>query len=259
MGYLQSVKSEWMKTRRSTAAFLVVTGAFFIPSVIIFMRFVQREKLAVLYQSSSFWQDHFYKNWQTMAFLLLPVGIILCVSLITQIEYRNNTWKQLHSTPQSFPAIFFAKLTVIILMMLHFFILFNVGIYVSAVVPLLFSKEVVYPAEDIPWRTLLLANTKFFIAGLPVLAIQYLLSLRFKNFMLPLGAGIVLLVASTFAIQWEYGYTIPFTYTGYTYLSYAAGNTAIQMPVNIGVMSVIMFAAFTTTGYWLYNAKKDKC
>lgn len=259
MQYLLSVQSEWMKTRRSTAALLVVIGAFFIPAIIIFMRFVQREQLAALYQSPSFWHNHFFKHWQTMAFLLLPMGVILCVSLITQIEYRNNTWKQLHTTPQSFPVIFFAKLTVIILMMLQFFILFTIGIYVSAVMPLLFSKQAIYPVQPIPWQDMLLTNAKFFLASLPVLAIQYLLSLRFKNFMLPLGAGIVLLVASTFAIQWEYGYTLPFTYTGYTYLLCAASHTTIQMPVNILWMSVIMFSVFTIAGYCLYTSKRDKC
>jgi len=259
MTFLQSIQSEWMKTRRSAAAILVITGAFFIPSVIIFMRFIQREKLAVLYQSGSFWQNHFFKNWQTMAFLLLPLGVILCVSLITQLEYRNNTWKQLHTTPQSFTSIFFAKLTVILLMLLQFFILFNIGIYISAVVPLLFSKQAVYPLQAIPWTDLLMINVKFFIACLPVLAIQYLLSLRIKNFMLPLGAGIVLLAASTFAIQWEYGYLVPFTYTGYTWLLNVSANTEIKMPVNILLMSVIMFAAFTIIGYFVYRSKKDKC
>lgn len=259
MPFLETIQSEWMKTRRSTAALLVVTGALFIPSIIIFMRFIQREKLAAIYQSTSFWQNHFFKNWQTMAFLLLPLGVILCVSLITQLEYRNNCWKQLHTTPQSFSAIFFAKLTVILLMLVQFFILFNIGIYISAVVPLLFSKEAVYPLEAIPWSALLLANAKFFIACLPVLAIQYLLSLLLKNFMLPLGAGIVLMIASTFAIQWQYGYMIPFTYTGYTYLLSTSSGLAIRIPVNILLMSVIMFTAFTLIGYWLYSNKKDKC
>lgn len=259
MAFLQTVQSEWMKTRRSMAAVLVVIGAFFIPSIIIFMRFIQREKLAAVYRSDTFWQNNFFKNWQVMAFLLLPLGVILCVSLVTQIEYRNNTWKQLHTTPQSFTSIFFAKLTVILLMLLQFFILFNIGIYISAVVPLLFSKQAVYPLQAIPWSDLLMANAKFFIASLPVLAIQYLLSLRIKNFMLPLGAGIVLLVASTFAIQWEYGYMIPFTYTGYTWLLNVSANAEIKMPVNLLLLSVIMFAAFTLIGFWLYSSKKDKC
>ncbi len=258
MQYLASVQSEWMKTRKSTASVLVLIGAFFIPSIIILMRFIQREKIALLYQSPDFWQAHFFKNWQVMAFLLLPMGVILCVSLITQLEYRNNTWKQLHTTPQSFSIIFFSKLTVIVIMLLQFFILFNIGIYLSAIIPLLFSKAT-YPIQNIPWTTLLLANAKFFVASLPVLAIQYLLSLRFKNFMLPLGTGIVLLVASTFAIQWEYGYSIPFTYTGYTYLLSTTTTAEIKMPVGIPIMSVAMFVGFTVLGYLFYINKKDKC
>jgi lantibiotic transport system permease protein len=258
MQFLYSLQSEWIKTKKTAAAWLVVIGAFFIPLIIVAIRYVKSEGLAAMYKSPQFWQGHFFQNWQTMAFLLLPMGVILSTSLITQIEYRNNTWKQLHSTPQFFSTIFFAKLTVILLMMLQFFILFNIGIFLSGITPLLFSKKAVYPAQPFPFEFFLKTNAKFFIGCLPIVAMQYLLSLRFKNFMLPLGTGLVLLIASTFAIQWKYGYTLPYTYTGYTYLQTGASQT-IRLPVNIQWLSLAVFVLFTATGYLLYITKKDKC
>ena len=40
-------------------------------------------------------------GWEFMGFFLLPIGVILTTSLVTQLEFRSNTWKQLHTTPQS--------------------------------------------------------------------------------------------------------------------------------------------------------------
>lgn len=99
----------------------------------------------------------------------------------------------------------------------------------------------------------------FFIGCLPVIALQYLLSLKFKNFMVPLGIGIALLVASTFAIQWKYGYTVPYTYCAYAYLQLGNTNTKAVMPVNIQLLSAIVAVAFIGAGYLLYISKKDKC
>lgn len=259
MQYFLSLQSEWMKTRRSAAAWLVIIGAFFIPSIIVIIRFVKSSSLAVMFKSPQYWQAHFFQNWQTMAFLLLPMGVILCTSLITQIEYRNNTWKQLHATPQFFSTIFFAKLTVIVLMMLQFFILFNIGIYLSGVIPLLFSKEAAYPAQPFPAVFILNANFKFFMGCLPIIALQYLLSLKFKNFMIPLATGLVLLVGSTFAIQWQYGYSIPYTYPAYTYLQTGASVKEIKVPVNLQLLSLCVFILVTAASYLFYISKKDKC
>src|SRR5450432_3168395 len=73
---------------------------------------------------------------------LYSICVILAASLITQIEYKNNTWKQLHSLPLSFTTIFFSKLAVIIVMVLQFFIWFNIGIYLSALIPYLLVSGV---------------------------------------------------------------------------------------------------------------------
>jgi hypothetical protein len=118
-----------------------------------------------------------------MAVFFLPLGAILSTSLIAQIEYKNNTWKQLHTLPLSYTTIFFAKLTVIIVLMLQFFALFNLGIYLSAVVPYLLVGGTPYPAQPLPYALFLNENLLFFVDTLPIVALQYLISLRFKNFL----------------------------------------------------------------------------
>ena len=95
---------------------------FFIP-LIYFIGFL-KDKSSINDYKLDIWQKLFNQSWQNMAAFLLPMGVILASSLITQIEYKNNTWKQLHATPQTYTNIFIAKFSVIILMTIKFFIFF---------------------------------------------------------------------------------------------------------------------------------------
>src|SRR5215210_9396961 len=129
MNFIGSFQSEWLKKRRSLASWLVIVGAFFTPSIILMSRIKNADKLSALYVSDDFWQKLWHQTWESMAVFLLPIGIILAAGLITQIEYKNNTWKQLHTTPQGFTTIFFAKFLVIFVMLVEVFVLFNIGIW----------------------------------------------------------------------------------------------------------------------------------
>src|ERR1700712_3562030 len=125
--FLHSFQSEWLKTKRSLAFWMVVIGGFFTPAIIIIARLVNYHKLPEIYAAENFWNMLWKNSWESMAIFFLPLGAILSTSLIAQIEYKNNTWKQLHTMPLSYTTIFFSKMAVILCLMLIFFGLFNVG------------------------------------------------------------------------------------------------------------------------------------
>ena len=190
-----------------------------------------------------------------MAIFLLPLGVILATSLITQLEYKNNTWKQLHTTPQRLTTIFFAKLAVITVMMMQFFILFNIGIYLSGVIPCLLIKGVPYPKEPIPYLFFLKENMHYFIDCLPIIGLQYLVSLLFKNFLVPVGGGIAIWILSVSVLSWKYGYVFPYTYCGLNYLKTLGKYHEV---INIHVAATGYFLLFTIAGYVLYISRKEK-
>src|SRR5687767_136086 len=101
-----------------------------------------------------------------MSFFMLPLGVILATGLITQIEFKNNTLKQLHACPQPSSIIYFAKLSVILVMLFQFFILFNIGIYLEGALPALFFRGIPYPDDPIPFIKLFKLNIKCFICCL---------------------------------------------------------------------------------------------
>jgi len=256
--FVWSFQSEWLKKKRSLASWLVLTGGFFTPVIIIIARLINYKQLAPLYAKDNFWDQLWQSSWESMAIFLLPMGVILATSLITQIEYKNNTWKQLHTLPLSLTTIFFSKLAVIIVMVVQFFILFNIGIYLSALVPYLLVSGVSYPKATIPYLSILREDLYFFIDCLPIIALQYLISLKAKNFLVPVGIGFGLWVASLSALQWKFGYFIPYTYCILNYLKNQTNGKAAIPGINIHIMATGYFIVFTIVSYMLYINKKEK-
>jgi lantibiotic transport system permease protein len=257
MTFIYSFQSEWLKKKRSLASWLVVAGAFFTPVIILTARIKNHAALAPFYAADDFWRKLWNQSWESMEVFLLPIGIILATGLIAQIEYKNNTWKQLHTTPQRLTTIFFAKLLVILVMLVQVFALFNAGVYLSAVVPSILFAEVPYPAA-IPVQAFWNANVNFFVDCLPIVALQYLLSLQFKNFLVPVGAGFAIWFLGIGLLSWEYSYLFPYNHGAIRFLTSAGQFASRKFPVNIELLALIYFAAFTVAGWVLYVAKKEK-
>lgn len=256
--FIRSFQSERIKTKRSLATWIVVIGGFFTPGIVTTIRLVQYETLPTVYASDKFWMALWENSWESMAIFLLPMGIVLTTSLITQIEYKNNTWKQLHTTPLSLTTIFFSKLVVIVVMMFQFFVLFNIGIYLSAVIPYLLISDVPYPKAPFPYLYFLDQNLFYFIDCLPIIALQYLISLQYKNFLVPVGAGFVFWVGSLGALTWKYGYIIPYTYCAYHYLQSGVENKATIPSFNYHWLALGYFVVITVVSFVLYVTRKEK-
>lgn len=252
--FADSFASEWLKKKRTASSFLIIVGSLLIPALIIIARSDSADGLAAANRGPHIWEILFNRNWQIMAAFLLPMGIVLVTSLITQLEFRNNTWKQLCTTPQSDAVIFFAKLAVILVMLLEFFVLFTIGIWLTGVIPPSFYRTAPYPLEPLPLARFVAADGKFLLDCLPIVALQYLLSLRFKNFLIPLGAGLGLNVASMVAVHWRYGYTIPYTYCTYNF----AGNPALAKGFNIHWWATGYTVGFMVLAYIIYITRNEK-
>jgi lantibiotic transport system permease protein len=249
--FVHSFQSEWLKRKRSLASWLVITGSFFMPAILTLVQILRPTKLPAKYVAPDFWELHFRNLWESMNIMLLPMGIILAISLIAQLEYKNNTWKQLHATPQPLTTIFFAKLVVILLMQIQLFVLFNIGIYLSALIPSLVLDQVPYPPQAFPFRHFLVESGYYFIDSLPILAIQYLLALHFRNFLVSVGAGLVLLVTGIVMLSWEYSYIYPFTYGTLYFLG--------RFPeINLHACALSWFVSILGVGYVLYLTKREK-
>ncbi|MCW3084813.1 MAG: hypothetical protein JWP12_2179 [Bacteroidetes bacterium] len=253
--FIHSFQSELIKKRRTAASWLMLMSALFMPALIIFMRMISFDSTYKEVGLKHFWEMIWFRNWAAMGMFFLPLSIILFASLITNLEFKNNTWKQLHTTPQSLTVIFFSKFAVIMLMLIQLFIVFNIGIYLSAIVPSVLFRAVAFPAQPFPFYPYLKGSFKFFIDCLPIVALQYLLSLMFKNFIVPIAAGFGLLVASLLAMNWKYGYLVPYTYCP---MNFKENQGKIDPSIHLHTCALIYFVVFMIAAYILYIRKKEK-
>lgn len=248
---IHSFQSEWLKRKRSLASWLVLVGAFFTPFIFTLANILKPEKVPAKFAAPGYWETSFHGAWQSMNILLMPMGIILAITLLTQLEYKNNTWKQWHATPQSYTTIFITKFFVLLVMEAQLFLLFNIGIYLTALIPSIVLDAVPYPPASFPWLYFARESALYFVDHLPIVAIQFLLALQFRNFLVPLGAGVVLLVAGLLAASWEYAYMYPYNYAALYWMK--------RFPeVNLHAWALGWFTLVIIASYVLYLTKRDK-
>ncbi|MFA6150989.1 MAG: ABC transporter permease [Chitinophagaceae bacterium] len=254
MNFVNSLKSEWLKTRRSAASWLCLAGGLFMPFIFLTGLLVKHRTLNDYGITETAWKTFTLQQWELMSVLLLPLGIVLAGTLMTQVEYKNNTWKQLHTTPQTYSTIFFAKLAAIVFMTVLFFILFQLGIILSGFIPSLVFKKTL-PGQPLPWRFFWNINRHMFIGCLPVIALQFLLSLQLKNFIIPVGIGIMMVIASVILVKTTaYAWLCPYTYT----ILFLSGDANKLAKVNLDLISTAYFILISIAAYVLYKSRKEK-
>jgi hypothetical protein len=256
--FVHAFQGEWLKKKRSLASWLVVVGGVFTPALIILARLVYRERLPQIYAADGFWTLLWKNSWESMAIFFLPMAAILATSLITQIEFKNNGWKQVHALPIGLATIFFSKLAVVLLMLAQFLVVFTAAIYMSAVVPYLLVSGVPYPKNPIPYADFLKDSLLYFVDILPIVAAQYLISLRFKNFLVPVGVGFVTWVAAIGLLRWKFGFLVPYSYCMFNFLKNEPGSKAAVPPVNFHWLAIGYFVLFTVAGFVLFVTKREK-
>mgnify|MGYP002783584689 CR=1 FL=1 len=256
MNFLAIFQSEYLKTRRSLASWLVLVGGIFTPLIIFIARMRFPHKMTNGYQAPDFWLNVWNNSWESMAMFMFPMGIIMATGLVTQLEFKNNAWKQLHTTPQRYVSIYFMKLIIILLLLAQVFIVFNGCLYFFTILPVLFLSNVSYPSGAFDIMHYTRDNAKYFLDCLPIVTLQFLLGMHFKNFLVPLGIGFLMWILSLTTLSWEYNYTLPFSYLMMDFLRNTGRN--IPQNVNIHMMALMYSTFFTVIGYVVYTFKHEK-
>ncbi len=255
MNFITSTRAELLKTKRSAAFWLSVLGALFIPAIFFLMYYFKPEVFIPMLKNDP-WQSHFLRGWQSLSAFLLPMFIILVCSLIPQIEYKNNTWKQVFASPQSFASIFFSKYLTIHLMILFCFVLFTLFMILSALTVNLVNDQFPFLDNSIDLRYLLKMIFKTYVSILGISAIQYWLGLRFRNFIVPIGIGLGLLITSLVIMQWEHIDKVPYAFPILTLNSFMLQPD--KLLINHEFNSIVYFLVFTMIGYLDMRFRKEK-
>jgi len=254
MEFIRTCRAEWLKTKHSSISWLCLAGGAFIPLLYLVGFFKDYTSINAYPEGQYIWKVYFFQVWQFMAVFLLPLGVALAGSLIVQLEYRNNTWKQVHAAPLKFSTLYYSKFATLLVLTLKFFLFFNIGVVLSGTIPCLIIDHH-WPRQGIPVTFFIKANARLFITCLPVITIQYVIGLNFKSFMVPVGFGIVMVLMTLMLFnRWQYTYLLPYSYS--TFL--IQGDAAFLKRINIYALASGYSLVALLTGYYLYVNRKEK-
>jgi hypothetical protein len=143
-------------------------------------------------------------------------------------------------------------------MTFFFYLSFALFMILSGVLTNLLNDDFNFLEKNINWQTLATLSFKSYLSILGLSAIQYWFSLRFKNFVAPVGIGLALLVTSFIAHQfhWEHIYKMPYAHPLLTQLSF--GKVGRPLIENHEWNSILYFLAFILMGLLDLKLKKEK-
>ncbi|MEA2337960.1 MAG: lantibiotic transport system permease protein [Thermoanaerobaculia bacterium] len=250
--------SEWLKRKRSFASTLVIGGSLFTPAIVAVVRLIHYRTLLPIYTADAFWPNLWRSCWESMAIFFLPLGAILATSLITQIEFKSNAWKQVHTLPVSTAAIFLSKLAVILVMMIEFLLLFNAAMYASGMIPALLVPGIPHPKGSFTSLPLLRENALYFIDCLPIVGAQYLMALRSHNVLIAIGIGFLAWVGALAAVSSKVAIWWPYSYTIIHYISDKPKGAQFATYHQLHWLAAIAFAVLTAISYVLFVTKRER-
>lgn len=212
MSLLISLQSESIKIKRSAAFYLCFIVAAIVPLILFFDVATPSDDGTHVDKQMSM-EKYFGMGQQVFNFIFLPLFIILISTLLMQIEYRNNTWKQVLTSPQKIINVFLSKFIT-----LHLLIILFIATFVILILTGAFILDLIHPdlfKNDFNLQKVLLGNVVAYVSVIGLSAIQFWLALRFKNFIAPLAIGFCLWFMAPlmlFSLDWGFADRYPYSF-----------------------------------------------
>ena len=213
MSFPIAVKAELLKTKRTSVIYVALIASFIAPLMMFFFNGEEKDSMEALARNP--WNKFFKDGFQPILLVFMPVYVILITSLIPQLEHRNNTWKQVLTSPQSKFNIYFSKFFIIQLLILLFVLLHNLFTTLGLIGIDAVRHDLKLTSHSLDWRWLLRANGNAFISVFAISAFQFWLGVRFRNFIVPLAIGVGLWLSTMIIVggfNWPHGDKVPFAF-----------------------------------------------
>lgn len=216
----RTLAADALKLRRTAALRLtLLSGA--LPVLLTFTIFFFKGYV-ILKGGGTPWPRFISTAWQTAGTLLLPLFVVLLTSLVVNIETKATAWKHLYAQPVGRGAVFGSKLLLILALnaaalLLFVGLLLGAGWLLGVLKPTLGFQTHAVPFGAVGWMLL-----RTYVATLGLLAVQYIVSLYWRSFVVPVGVGMGAVVAAFALLQWEHVSKIPYAQPFLTAISMRA-------------------------------------
>lgn len=214
--FLLSLKSEFFKSKNTLAFWGAILLPVILCTVVFLGYYLKSEAIIKAMKNPSgeqVWGEYLFAILAVMGSLLLPMYLIFMTYTVNNLEHKAETWKSLFSLPVPKNTIYFSKAfytIILVFISLLLFVILSVGY--GLLLAKLKPDYHLMDADFVKIFTMLSKiYIKLYIASLGIIAVQFLLSLIWSDFMKPMGLGFVLLVVSMIVLRWDYSYLIPYS------------------------------------------------
>lgn len=211
MKLLTALRSEILKTKRTTSIYFTLVIAAIIPAILLINLLTGGSDLGTTGKDQL--NGLFQLGAERTCLIFFPMFVIMICTLLPQIEYRNNTWKQVFTSPQTKGAVFLAKFLNINGLILLFLITNLVFMFLVIVVAHFSNPALNLLHQPFDAVILLVRTANMYIMMLALCTLQFWLGLRYRNFIIPVGVGLVLWITGMIFIFEESNLVDVFPYS----------------------------------------------
>lgn len=252
--FTKALKAEYIKTKASGLKWLCLGAAVFIP-LIQFLFLALVSDTVYVNKPINPWMDFLNGSIKAFAPFFYPLLAVLIIIRLAQFEHKADAWKLMETQPVTKAALYFSKWAMCLLVAaacLLLLLLLSTGfVFLLSLV----KGDAEYRSSSIEWGEVLGLTGRIWIAGLGMMAFQYLLSVSIPNFVAPFVIGLIGTIAGTIFSGFE---ILPW------WMYSAPGNTAHYFSMSDDWMlpheklSIIFMLLFLFIGYRLFTYKKIK-
>ena len=186
-GFYNCLKAEILKSNNSFAVWLSLAGTLSNLLIFFAIHYFSNEWISA---GNNPWWGYVNGHYAGIAFMMLPLYVIILCTLVFFMEHRKEMWVMLLTLPVSREQLYWSKQTFTLLLFAAAHVLFVIGILFSGLLMGVIRPEAGLLAylPDFGQIGKLAFETLWSILGL--LALHFWLSRRFAHFIIPLLIGI---------------------------------------------------------------------
>lgn len=239
----KAFRAELLKLRHSKILNIVMCVPLFFV-ILGFSNFLRYRELFTS-KGQNVWQQIYTQSSMFYGLFLMALFITIIMTILVRVENSEDNFKRILTLPVKRSDIYIAKLTVGCLI-----VFLNLVIFMALTI---LAGTIAAPSSVSMPMNLIYSPVLCFIASLPVIAIQYYLSMRFSNIAIPLGVGVVFSLPSILINNTRFWILFPWTYPGRALLNGA--NVYFEFSSYMYIIAIIVFIAFVLIGMHEFNNK----
>ncbi len=187
--FYRSFISETLKVKKTALLWVSIMGAFAMAGL-IFIIHLARVTEFVGPIGANPWVAYLNFSLPIIEIFLIPYIVLICSS-IAFYEHQGQAWKLLYTLPIKKVNFYFSKLLLALFLLVGAYILFALLTYCSGMILGFIFPSFEFHYYPPEWINIVRVIARSFISALAILALQFWISIRWKNYVIPVGIGLL--------------------------------------------------------------------